>query len=74
MFPRRARYFLLATRAALANPGVATELFLVSHMVKPPSALFAPVVALGVVRVALGDALAKLAHHNSAAKAGAATG
>ena len=73
MCPRRVRYFLLATRAALANTDVAKVLFSVSHLVKPPSALFEPVVALAALRLALGDVLAKLAHRDTAAKAGAAS-
>ena len=71
---RRARYFLLATRAALANTDVAKELFLVSHLVNPPTALFAPGVALQVARLALGDLLAKLARRGGAAEAGGNTG
>ena len=48
-------------------------LFSVSHLVKPPSALFEPVVALAALRLALGDVLAKLARRDSAVKAGAAS-
>ncbi|KAK9827652.1 hypothetical protein WJX81_004004 [Elliptochloris bilobata] len=55
-----AGYFSLACRAAAEDMGVAVELFSVSHLLKPPSALFAPGVALRVARLALGDALGKL--------------
>ncbi|KAK9844050.1 hypothetical protein WJX81_003008 [Elliptochloris bilobata] len=68
-----AGYFSLASRAAAEDMGVAVELFSVSHLLKPPSALFAPGVALRVARLALGDALGKLVR-GCAPKLGPANG
>jgi len=59
------RYFMQTMRAAFSNGAVAKELFSVSHLVKPPAALFAPGVAARVALHALGDALAGLARRGA---------
>ncbi len=54
------RYFSKAICAAVSNTDIAREFMSVMHLLKPPAALFGPVIAVPVARLAIGDAVAAL--------------